>query len=196
MFTPTGITNKWTVTDQPITFDGCTYVIPQGTRISISGVAVHQNPKVWGENAAEWEPSRWIIEDDGGGDPMPSRPNGKSENDAHSPLHSLSAVQQKQPSGSPSTASAINFGTASAQGLLIPAKGSFLAFSEGARACLGKRVATVEFVAVISTLLRRHRVELEDDWSVERVKKVLGGRKAGALTMQPPEPIPLRFVRR
>ncbi|KIM80049.1 hypothetical protein PILCRDRAFT_822889, partial [Piloderma croceum F 1598] len=83
MFTPTGITNKWTATDQPITFDGCTYMIPQGTRISISGMAVHYNPKVWGGNAAEWEPSRWIIQEGGGGALMRSRPNGKSENDAY-----------------------------------------------------------------------------------------------------------------
>jgi len=183
-------------------------VIPQGTRISISGIAVHYNPKVWGENVAEWEPSRWIIEDDGGGAPMletglggrpsaqmGSRLNGKSENDGYSDLlHS--SVQQKQSSRPPSSASAIKFGTKSAHGLLIPAKGSFLAFSEGARACLGKRVATVEFIAVIYTLLRHHRVGLEDGWSAERVKKVISGRKAGALTMQPPEKIPLRFVKR
>ena len=87
-------------------------------------------------------------------------------------------------------------GTSSQHGILKPAKGAFLPFSEGARACSGKKFATVEFVAVLFTLLREHRIELEEGWSAERVKNVLGGRKAGALTLQPPESIPLRFVGR
>jgi cytochrome P450 len=80
--------------------------------------------------------------------------------------------------------------------LVKPAKGTFLPFSEGARACSGKKFATVQFVAVLFTLFREHRVELEEGWNVERVKGILRGRKAGALVLQPPELIPLRFVRR
>jgi cytochrome P450 len=166
MFTPTGITNKWTTADQPIVFEGRGYVIPRGTRISNSATAVHFNPKVWGDDTTKWEPSRWIIED------------------------------RRPTSSIPSAGSAVTSGTTSANGLLVPGKSTFLPFSDGARACLGKRVATIEFVAVIFTLLREHRVEFEEGWSKERVKKVLTGRKARALTLQPPEPIPLRFVRR
>jgi hypothetical protein len=39
-------------------------------------------------------------------------------------------------------------------------------------------------------------VTFEEGWSADAVAKVLRGRKAGALTLQPPEVIPLRFVRR
>ncbi|EJD40946.1 cytochrome P450 [Auricularia subglabra TFB-10046 SS5] len=42
-----------------------------------------------------------------------------------------------------------------------PRKGQFMAFSEGARACLGKKFAQVEFVAVIAALFSRFRVELD-----------------------------------
>jgi cytochrome P450 len=77
-----------------------------------------------------------------------------------------------------------------------PAKGTFLPFSEGARACSGKKFATVQFVAVLLSLFREHRVELEEGWSAERVSEILRGRKAGALTLKPPEAVPLRFVRR
>jgi len=221
MFTPTGMTNKWTAIDQPIPFEGHTYVIPQGTRISINGTGVHSNPKVWGDDTSKWEPSRWIIEG-GDGDaplvtPQPSRApspspqsrrsNSMPERDAMPPspsaplLSPFTAEQQhsmRRPtlSRSSSTCSAMASSTTSAHGILKPAKGTFLPFSEGSRACSGKKFATVEFVAVLFTLFRDHRVELGNGWSGERVSKVLSGRKAGALTLQPPEPIPLKFIRR
>jgi cytochrome P450 len=219
VYTPTGMTNKWTATDQPIAFEGSTYVIPQGTRISINGTGVHANPKVWGDNANEWQPSRWIIHD-GDGDaplvtPLPSRtPSpmgcrsfGQYEKDASGPstpnspfLTPFAAQQQRlavpSPPGSRRSSSPTISATTSSQGILKPAKGTFLPFSEGSRACSGKKFATVEFVAVLFTLLREHRLELEDGWSAERVKQVLSGRKPGGITLQPPESIPLRFVRR
>ena len=52
---------------------------------------------------------------------------------------------------------------------------------------------------VMLTLLREHRVEIlgeDEGWGEKRVLQVLAGRKAGALTLQPPEPVPVRFVRR
>ncbi|KAH7100235.1 cytochrome P450 [Auriculariales sp. MPI-PUGE-AT-0066] len=83
--------------------------------------------------------------------------------------------------------------------LAKPRKGTFLPFSEGNRACSGKKFAAVEFVRVVLVLLREWRVEILDQaegWGAERVLKVLAGRKAGALTLQPPESVPVRFVRR
>lgn len=199
------MTNKWTATDQVIAFDGRTYVIPQGTRISINGTGIHFNPKVWGENATEWQPSRWIVED---GDrdaplvtPSSSRPATPKVSPPASPksnvfLPSATHLSVPRPSVSRASSTATVSPTTSAQGILRPAKGAFLPFSDGARACSGKKFATVEFVAVLFTLLRDHRVQLEDGWTAERVKKILSGRKAGGLTLQPPESIPLRYVRR
>ena len=40
-----------------------------------------------------------------------------------------------------------------------PEPGTFFPWSNGLRVCPGKRYSQVEFVAVLSTLLRRHRVE-------------------------------------
>lgn len=40
-----------------------------------------------------------------------------------------------------------------------PQPGTFFPWSDGLRVCPGKRYSQVEFVAVLSTLLRRHRVE-------------------------------------
>lgn len=110
--------------------------------------------------------------------------------------------QRDIPTPTPSTGNssifpATTIGSGSA--LFKPPKGTFLPFSEGSRACSGKKFASVEFVAVLYTLLKDHRVELALDqpgWTRERVMKVLAGRKAGALTLAVPEHIPLRFVKR
>lgn len=43
--------------------------------------------------------------------------------------------------------------------LFIPPRGSFIAWSDGARNCPGKKFAQVEFVAVMAALFRDHRAE-------------------------------------
>lgn len=43
--------------------------------------------------------------------------------------------------------------------LFTPIKGTYFPWSEGLRSCPGKRFAQVEFVAVMATLFRSHRVE-------------------------------------
>lgn len=43
--------------------------------------------------------------------------------------------------------------------LLVPEKGTFIAWSEGARSCPGKKFAQVEFVATMAAVFRRFRAE-------------------------------------
>ena len=43
--------------------------------------------------------------------------------------------------------------------LLVPEKGAYFAWSEGARGCPGKKFAQVEFVATMATLFSSHRVD-------------------------------------
>lgn len=43
--------------------------------------------------------------------------------------------------------------------LLMPEKGTFIPWSEGARNCPGKKFAQVEFVATMATLFRNYRVQ-------------------------------------
>lgn len=206
------MTNKWSTSDQPISFEGRTYVIPEGTRISVNGTGIHTSPKVWGDDATEWQPSRWIIEGGDGDAPLltpassrPPSPEHKSYfNAPPSPSTTLlSPMKMRQDSAFArpglthrSSSQAVNTGTTGAHGILKPPKGTWLPFSEGTRACSGKKFATVEFVAVLFTLLREHRLELGEGWDAARTAKVLAGRKAGALTLQPPESVPMQFIRR
>ncbi|KAF7326953.1 Cytochrome P450 [Mycena venus] len=228
VYTPTGMINKWTASDQTISFDGQSYVIPQGTRISVNGVGIHFNPKVWGEDAKIWDPSRWMVSDGEGptftpaesrsGSPMPPSPGYEKQgwlnintppaspryprfNINHNNEKPTSSVMLEAPptphtphflgQRPPSPALSV-----SSQGILKPTPGTFLPFSEGSRACSGKKFATVEFVVVVFTLLRRHRVGLAEGCTAEWARKVMSGRKAGGITLQPPEDIPLLFTPR
>lgn len=80
--------------------------------------------------------------------------------------------------------------------VLRPAKGAFLPFSEGSRMCSGRKFAQVEFTSSLCALLHDQRVTLGEGWTPERLVKSLRGRKAGALTLQPPEVVPLVFSSR
>ncbi|KAJ7248888.1 cytochrome P450 [Mycena haematopus] len=216
VYTPTGMTNKWTSSDQQISFDGQTYVIPEGTRISVNGCGIHFNPKVWGNDAKVWNPLRWMVAD--GGTPAftpPASPSYEKQGWLQSPppsprstgfnteKHSSDLLEAPPTPGfshfllthrPPSPALSVSSSTS--QGILKPAPGTFLPFSEGSRACSGKKFATVEFVVVVSTLLRRHRIQLADGCTVEWARKVMSGRKPGGITLQPPQDIPLLFTTR
>jgi cytochrome P450 len=213
VYTPTGMTNKWTASEQTISFNGQAYVIPQGTRISVNGCGVHFNPKVWGEDARAWNPSRWMVPD--GDSPGFTPPPSPGFEKAGFPNHTPSSsgyFQEKHSSDlleaphTPRTAlfllsqrpasPALSISSSTSQGILKPAPGTFLPFSEGSRACSGKKFASVEFVSVVFTLLRRHRVQLAEGCTVEWAKKVMSGRKPGGITLQPPEDIPLLFTTR
>lgn len=253
--TPTGITNKYAEHDQKINFTDSTgavhaSVIPAGTRISINGTAIHFSKDVWGDDAEEFRPSRWIVDASTPATPSfdawkasqlsrPVTPSSLSRNSSPNPSPTISNFSSR--SASPDTAPSsvppsltsspeskttplvkvnvipppLNLSKpeisaqppTSSKSLLFPGptavlkppKGTFLPFSEGSRMCSGKKFASVEFVAVLYTLLRDYRVELALDqpgWTKERVLSVLKGRKAGALTLAVPEHIPLRFVKR
>jgi len=85
--------------------------------------------------------------------------------------------------------------------LFCPIKSSFLAFSGGFRACLGKKFAQVEFCTLIATLLKDHSVELvqEKDMKWEQARdqtmKDLDDR-VSALAMRMRKKVKLRFVRK
>ena len=69
-------------------------------------------------------------------------------------------------------------------------KGTFLTFSEGPRACLGRTFARAEFVAFFSRLLRHHRLRLHESVSAVDVEKVLRLRSGGSpMTLIPPKDV-------
>jgi cytochrome P450 len=84
-----------------------------------------------------------------------------------------------------------------------PQKGTFLPWSFGPRICPGMKMAQVEFIGVLSTLLRRCRVEVvarrgEDvDTARRRLMDTMqDSRSVLTLSMKRPREVRLRFVRR
>lgn len=75
-------------------------------------------------------------------------------------------------------------------------RGTFLTFSDGARACLGKKFAQAEYVAFFAGLLRHYRVELGEGPSRHEVEKDLFRRCKGSVTLAPLDNVSLSLKRR
>lgn len=69
-----------------------------------------------------------------------------------------------------------------------------MTFSEGPRACLGRRFAQVEFVAFFAGLMRRYRVKLGEGAERGRVERMIRLRSGGSpVTLVPPEDVKLNL---
>lgn len=64
-------------------------------------------------------------------------------------------------------------------------KGTLLTFSDGARACLGRKFAQSEYIAFLAALLKDYKVCLGQDESAKDVKDMLDRASAGKVTLAP-----------
>jgi cytochrome P450 len=145
------------------------HVLPNGAYLVVNNTAIHYDPEIW-PSPDVIEPRRWLMAD------------------PHSldPAEPLTEKQEAE----------IAEGAATIPG---NRKGTFLTFGEGPRACLGRSFARVEFVAIMSRLLRNHKIEIADtDPSVAaRVLKTARLRSgSGPVTLIPPEDVRIRLVPR
>jgi cytochrome P450 len=136
---------------QPLTFDGKTVEVPTSTMIHISAVGAQRNPRYWPSGPSklsnkkhdldDWVPERWLS--------STSQPAQKTTaND----------------SGSEDGENTASFDMK--DGLFVPPKGVFIPFSEGARACPGRRFAQVEITAVLAVIFKSYSLELDvSEWT-------------------------------
>lgn len=138
---------------QPLTVGGKECIVPEGTYIILNTVGVHRNPNYWPHGPArseelggrihntsnkdndleEFRPERWLL----------------SENEkGHAKIEAK--AEGEDVDLTPDTAST----------LFRPAKGAYVPFSEGFRACLGRRFAQVEILATLAVVFQSHSVEL------------------------------------
>lgn len=176
--------------------------LPPGTKINIDLVNVHRNVENWGPDATVFRPSRWIVE------------NAHSAAKINELGGGLGAEGANQESATNLTSNAR---------IYRPPKGHFLPFSEGSRACLGRKFSLVEFTALFGVLFRDCGVELdlyhdnvgnEQRWILDEDIARFGGAEAtrmayerksedvegilnkstSVITMKPPGNISLRWV--
>jgi cytochrome P450 len=198
---------KITNGDQMVTVDGREFPVADGTYVQLNVIGTHRNPRYWPHS--------------------PSKITGKSHDlDDFVPERWLtannSAYEEKVPtSEKQEEADGLEEASYDAAGgsLFHPVKNSFIAFSEGLRACPGRRFAQVEITAVLTAIFQKYTVELDvSDWAsdeeVARMgtaeKKALYRKAANradtilkrcmqltiTLQMQPGDKVPIRFVER
>lgn len=129
-------------------------VVPDGTIVQLVAVSAHRHPRYWppapggASDADEWIPERWF------------RPT-------------TAAVATTTTTTTTTTSDRLDYDTddddddnnddyMSAMAFR-PTRGAFLPFSDGARSCLGRRMAQVEMVAALATLMGSHSIELAVD---------------------------------
>ncbi|KAJ3048626.1 hypothetical protein HK097_010371 [Rhizophlyctis rosea] len=144
--------------------------IPPNTYISVHAMALHHNAKAWGPDPLVFRPERWLKEG------------------AESNPHSRSGTPLPQDLNGASVDGGL---VADPNTLRKPAPGSFVPFSEGARGCIGKRFAQVEFVAALAMIAQRY------EWTTTpgaKIEEVL--RSRSTVTLRPYEHTKLIFRRR
>lgn len=76
-------------------------------------------------------------------------------------------------------------------------RGTFLTFSEGPRACLGRRFAQAEFICFFAEVLKHHRLRLAQGVDRMDVEKPFRSCSAGSpITLAPPSNIGLMLEQR
>lgn len=141
--------------DESITMDGVKYVVPKDAAVSLVTVSTHVNPRYWPtrpskihagrDNLLDWVPERWFQT-------MADERSKGGEDVAGADTEDFGGFQ------GPDT---------NAQ-LFKPERGAYIPFSDGARSCLGRRIAQVEIIAALAVVFRSYSIELAvDEWASE-----------------------------
>lgn len=143
--------------DQTVTIDGEKHWLPAGMTIIMSSVAAQRNARYWPTRPSKIEPGKPHDLDDF--DPerwfrsSSSISGGKEEVKEGADTEDYGGFQGPDTSAS----------------LFRPVRGAFIAFSDGPRACLGRRIAQVEMLAAIATIFHEYSLELAvDEWASDK----------------------------
>ena len=132
-----------TVGDQTVTFDGVPTSVPNNTYVSLSQLGAHRNPKHWpcGPPTSSQDP--W-------------HPRSNQDNDLEEfrPERWFASSSDEKPQLS------------GKRRFFRPQRGVYFPFSEGARVCVGRRFAQIEYAAVLAVIFRSYSIELDvRDWA-------------------------------
>ncbi|KAH6701999.1 cytochrome P450 monooxygenase-like protein [Leptodontidium sp. MPI-SDFR-AT-0119] len=184
--------------EQTVIMDGKQITFPDKMFLHLNVVGTNRNPRYWPDSPNDFMPERWLPRGIPGSDSSQVLEKGEKDN-----VDGLETA---------------SFETSGAASLFKPIKGSYISFSEGQRACPGRRFAQVESTAVLSTVFQKHSVELDvSSWAsdeevermgreerrvlyekaIERADKVMR-RSEQMITLQmlPGDEVPVRFVER
>jgi len=136
--------------DHLVHMDGRQFVIPKHTMVHLNVVGTNRNPRYWPtvpskisgkpHDMDDFVPARWL----------PANRSAQSEKEK--PETEVAPVDGLENA---------SFESSSSTSLVKPPKGAFISFSEGARACPGRRFAQVEITAVLAAIFQKYSVELD-----------------------------------
>ncbi|PKY00503.1 putative cytochrome P450 monooxygenase [Aspergillus campestris IBT 28561] len=168
LYPPVTSIPKWTgATPSRLVHGDKSYVLPPKVSVTLDANALHYSEEYWGNDVREFHPQRWDAR---------NKDSFLAQN-ADLPGLSVPGLEFRS--------------------VHKPVRGAYIPFSDGFRACLGKKFAQVEYVVAVAVLFGRYRVELEDNTAKGRMdaERVLG-ESLTVLTLAMQETVPLRFVRR
>ncbi|KAL4908760.1 hypothetical protein BDW74DRAFT_187311 [Aspergillus multicolor] len=111
-----------------ITYNGERHHLPPNMRVNLNATALHYSEEYWGPDAGSFNPGRWDK-------------------------RNISSFLARNDS----TEGLAGPGLESAH-IHRPVRGSFIPFSDGLRACIGRKFAQVEFIATLAVLFHGYRV--------------------------------------
>ena len=163
---------KWTG-DSPaeIVYNDHQYLLPPHTGINLNAIPLHYSSEYWGHNATEFDPSRW------------DKRNTQSFLAKNGDQDGL-------------TAPGLEYST-----IHKPVRGAYFPFSDGNRACLGKKFAQTEFVVALVVIFREYQVKLArsqnetEEAALQRATKVLR-ESSSLITLAMRDAVPLQFIQR
>lgn len=165
---------------QHLRMNGGTIFIPKGSEVHMSNLAAHMMPEYWGTDSEEFRPTRWIRTT------TPTPNEAADPSDAEPKTRDMAEILDSEEVAPPPVA-----------------KESFFPWSLGARNCPGKKFAQVEFVAVMSYVLRLYKVEavpLKGESPVDTRRRIWEWTQESkaevTINFREPEKYSLRLVRR
>ncbi|RAL11902.1 cytochrome P450 [Aspergillus homomorphus CBS 101889] len=168
LYPPVITVPKWTGDSATkIHYQGKDYVLEPRLNVNLNASSLHYSEKYWGSDAGSFHPRRWDVR---------NKDSFLAKN-AHLP--GLSGPGLEYPT------------------IHKPVRGAYIPFSDGMRACLGKKFAQVEFVVALAVIFKDFRVELADN-SREGVGEAKRSLRecTSILTLALRKNIPLRFHKR
>ncbi|KAI6090499.1 cytochrome P450 [Hypoxylon rubiginosum] len=137
--------------DQPITIEGQKYLLPRKATIGMVAIASQRNPRYWPTKPSKISDAETDIDDF-----VPERwLQTESTKNETTKVEGADTEDLGGYSGSDTSAQ-----------LYRPPRGAFIPFSDGARACLGRRMAIVELVSALAVVFQKHSIELAvDEWA-------------------------------
>ncbi|RDL40135.1 Uncharacterized protein BP5553_00114 [Venustampulla echinocandica] len=163
---------------QPVQVGTTTHILPPGCRVYLSAPGVHYNSKYW-ENATELKPERW------------SEAYSHSKGDANTtPLSGHTTTPN--PNGTKPQAKSSTLAADKTRQM----RGTLLTFSDGSRACLGRKFAQAEYIAFFAALLHKFELRFAEGVDQVQARKDLDWKCAGKVTLAPLAGSRIKLMRR